>query len=56
MGKSDAKIAEDLSVDIAHVRNIRSRISKKVKSKTLNHIIVELIENAEKANSLFNEH
>jgi two-component system nitrate/nitrite response regulator NarP len=46
MGKTDLDIAEDLFVDIAHVKNLKSRIAKKISGRDINRLLVKLIENA----------
>ena len=46
IGKCDQKIAEDLCVELAHVRNMKSRILKKVKNDDLDGLLAKLIENA----------
>lgn len=46
MGKSDVKIAEDLFVDIAHVKNMKSKISKKVKDSDVSGLLSKLIQNS----------
>jgi DNA-binding NarL/FixJ family response regulator len=35
MGKSDVKIANDLCVEVAHVKNMKSRIMKKMKNENI---------------------
>ncbi|HVE43536.1 MAG TPA: response regulator transcription factor [Gammaproteobacteria bacterium] len=35
MGKSDLKIASDLCVEVAHVKNMKSRIIKKIKNENI---------------------
>lgn len=45
-GKSDEKIASDLCVELSHVRNIKSRLTKKIKKKNMNGLLLKLIENA----------
>lgn len=45
-GKSDAKIAEDLSVEPSHVKNIKSKIAKKVKNDDIENLLSKLIANA----------
>jgi len=46
IGKSDQKIADDLCVELAHVRNMKSRILKKVKDDDLDGLLAKLIDNA----------
>jgi DNA-binding NarL/FixJ family response regulator len=38
-GKSDAKIAEDLYIELAHVKNIKSKINKKIKNADNQHLL-----------------
>lgn len=45
-GKVDTEIAEDLCVELAYVKNLKSKISKKVKGDDLNSVLSKLIENA----------
>ncbi|STX50749.1 Uncharacterised protein [Legionella busanensis] len=45
-GKSDDKIALDLCVELSHVRNLKSRIAKKIKDDNVNNIILKLVNNA----------
>ena len=45
-GKTDAKIAEDLYVELAHVKNIKSRVAKKVREDDINYFLSKLIENS----------
>lgn len=44
-GKSDDKIAADLSVELSHVRNIKSRIAKKIKDEDLDKLFLKLVNN-----------
>ncbi|OGT43162.1 MAG: hypothetical protein A3F13_08825 [Gammaproteobacteria bacterium RIFCSPHIGHO2_12_FULL_40_19] len=44
-GKSDSKIAEDLCVEIAYIKNIKSKITKKVKDTNLGNLLDKLVEN-----------
>lgn len=37
-GKSDEAIAQDLSVEVLHVKNIRSKISKKIKHENIREL------------------
>ena len=41
-GKSDDKIANDLCVELYHIRNLKSRISSKIKNDNVNNIILKL--------------
>jgi DNA-binding NarL/FixJ family response regulator len=45
-GKDDEKIAKDLCVEIAHIKNLKSRIYKKIKNDNLDNLITKLIKNA----------
>ncbi|MGQ3888248.1 response regulator [Legionella sp. CNM-1927-20] len=45
-GKSDDKIALDLCVELSHVRNLKSRIAKKIKDENIDNIILKLINNS----------
>lgn len=45
-GKSDQEVADDLFVDVAHVKNIKSRILKKVKHDDLDGLLSKLLENS----------
>lgn len=45
IGKSDYQIADDLFVDVAHVKNMKSKIIKKVKNDDLDGLLKRLIEN-----------
>ncbi|MCX7124151.1 MAG: LuxR C-terminal-related transcriptional regulator, partial [Gammaproteobacteria bacterium] len=42
VGKSDEEIAKDLSVDILHVKNMRSKISRKTKQEYTKNIAQKL--------------
>lgn len=46
LGKSNAKIAEDLFVEISHVKNIKSKIAKKIRNDDVNKLLKKLIDNA----------
>ena len=46
VGKTDQKIAEDLYVEVAHVKNMKSKIIKKIKHDDLDGLLVKLLENA----------
>ena len=46
MGKSDQNIAADLNVELAHVRNMKSRMLKKVKNDNFDGLPAKLIKNA----------
>ena len=41
-GKAEIKIATDLCVELAHVRNLKSRISKKLKNYNIDNLITKL--------------
>ncbi len=45
-GKSDKKIAEDLYVELPYIKNIKSKISKKIKNMNVDNLLHKLIENA----------
>lgn len=45
-GKSDDKIAEDLCVELSHVRNLKSRIARKIKDDDIDNLISKLINNS----------
>lgn len=45
-GKSNNKIAEDLCVELSHVRNLKSRIAKKIKDDDVDNLISKLINNS----------
>lgn len=45
-GKPDEKIAGDLCVEISHVKNLKSRIAKKVKDNKIDNLILKLINNS----------
>jgi DNA-binding NarL/FixJ family response regulator len=45
-GKSDEKIATDLCVELSHIRNLKSRISKKIKNTDIDNIASKLIKNS----------
>lgn len=45
-GKSDIKIASDLHVELPYIKNIKSKISKKIKNTNVNNLLSKLIENA----------
>lgn len=44
-GKADIEIAEDLSVELAYVKNLKSKITKKTKGDDLDTVLSKLIEN-----------
>lgn len=46
-GKSDVEIARDLYVDVAHVRNLKSKISKKVKNENLDSLLQKISSNSQ---------
>ncbi len=45
-GKADDRIAADLCVELSHVRNLKSRIAKKIKNEDISHLILKLIKNS----------
>lgn len=45
-GKSDNKIADDLCVELSHIRNLKSRIVNKIKDENVNNIILKLVNNS----------
>lgn len=45
-GKSDDKIANDLCVELSHIRNLKSRIASKIKDNNVNNIILKLVNNS----------
>lgn len=45
-GKSDAKIAEDLYVELAHIKNIKSRVTKKVRENDIRDLLSTLTDNS----------
>ncbi|HSW69874.1 MAG TPA: response regulator transcription factor [Gammaproteobacteria bacterium] len=45
-GKTDEKIAEDLCIELSHVRNLKSRIAKKIKDANIDNLISKLINNS----------
>ena len=45
-GKSDARIAEDLCVELSHVKNLKSRITKKTHGDDIASLLSNLIANA----------
>lgn len=44
-GKLDNKIAEDLCVELSHIRNLKSRIAKKTKNDDIENITLNLTKN-----------
>lgn len=44
--KSDVQIAKDLFVEVAYIKNLKSRILKKIKEDEVDNIIDKLVENA----------
>lgn len=48
IGKSDDAIAKDLSVDVLHVKNLKSKISKKIHGDDVAGILLKLINNVNK--------
>ncbi len=46
VGKNDQEIASDLYVDMNHVKNLKSRISKKIRNDSLDTLLSKLIQNA----------
>ncbi len=46
-GKTDNKIAEDLCVELAHIKNIKSKISKKIRNNSNSRgLLLKLLQNA----------
>lgn len=45
-GKSDNKIADDLCVELSHIRNLKSRIASKIKDDNVSNIILKLVNNS----------
>ena len=45
-GKTDVKIAEDLCVELPYIKNIKSKITKKIKDTNMDSLLCKLIENA----------
>lgn len=45
-GKSDQQIALDLCVELAHIRNLKSRIAKKIRDENISNVILKLISNS----------
>lgn len=45
-GKNDTKIAEDLCVELSYVRNLKTKISKKINHTDIKNLIKKLIENS----------
>jgi DNA-binding NarL/FixJ family response regulator len=45
-GKTDSKIAEDLHVELAHVKNIKSRVAKKIKGDDIDNLLSRLAQNS----------
>ncbi len=45
-GKSDARIAEDLCVELSHIKNIKSKIAKKTHGDDIATLLSKLISNA----------
>lgn len=54
IGKSDLEIANDLCIEIAYVRNIKSKIAKKIKDDDIDNILLKLIKNAYHDSPIFN--
>jgi len=52
-GKMDSKIAEDLYVELAHVKNIKSRVAKKIREDDINYFLSKLIENSSSSQDFF---
>lgn len=46
IGKPDCKIAEDLCVELSHVKNIKSKITKKIKNVDIDGLLSKLVENS----------
>lgn len=45
-GKPDVKIAQDLNVELLYIKNIKSKIAKKIKDTNTQSLLCKLIENA----------
>ena len=45
-GKADALIAKDLCVELAYVKNIKSKINKKIKDSNTHSLLSSLVQNA----------
>lgn len=50
IGKPDKKIANDLCVELAYVKNVKSKIKKKIDNKEIKNLAIEFFENIYKAN------
>jgi DNA-binding NarL/FixJ family response regulator len=46
-GKSDEKIAEDLCIELSHVKNLKSKITKKIKNDNIGNFVIELVKNSQ---------
>ncbi len=46
IGKNEVKIAEDLNVELSHVRNMKSKIVKKINDDNVFNLVTKLAENA----------
>jgi DNA-binding NarL/FixJ family response regulator len=51
IGKADCKIAEDLCVELSHIKNIKSKITKKIKNVDIGGLLSKLVENANPDNN-----
>lgn len=47
-GKPDARIAADLCVELSNIKNLKSRIAKKIRDTNVDNLLGKLIENANK--------
>lgn len=54
-GKTDERISHDLNIELAHIRNLKSRVTKKIKDDKVGGLILKLIEN-DHQDSFINEH
>lgn len=45
-GKSDLEIANDLCVEQSHIKNLKSRIAKKIRNDDVNSLLMKLSQNA----------
>lgn len=44
-GKNEVKIAEDLNIELSHVRNMKSKIVKKINVDNTRNLVSKLVEN-----------
>jgi len=47
IGKNENKIANDLNIELATVRNLKSKITKKINRNNITSLVSKLVENAE---------